>query len=120
MLKAFSDIIESEDLGEDAAREKTETLVSYAMVQAELGEPTTLNELSEVLDDDQPRTFAEFIQAKDYGLSASLPPDKKPLNKFRHFTGRADGLSINFEQHLLGSKVEYDEAGGTLTLRGLP
>jgi nucleoid-associated protein len=120
LLKAFSDFVESEDLGEESAREKTDTLVSYAMAQAKLGEPITLDELSEVLDDDQPKAFAEFIRDKDYGLSASIPPDKKTLNKFRRFTGRADGLSISFEQHLLGSKVEFDEAGGTLTLRGLP
>lgn len=120
LLKAFSDFVDSEDLGEDATRVKTETLVSYAMAQAKLGEPITLDELSEVIDDEQPKAFAEFIRDKDYGLSASLPPDKKTLNKFRRFTGRADGLSISFEQHLLGSKVEFDEAGGTLTLRGLP
>jgi nucleoid-associated protein len=120
LLKAFSDFVESEDLGEESAREKTSALVSYAMAQAKLGEPITLDELSEVLDDDQPKAFADFIRDKDYGLSASLPPDKKTLNKFRRFTGRADGLSISFEQHLLGSKVEFDEVVGTLTLRGLP
>lgn len=120
LLKAFSDFVESEDLGEESAREKTNTLVSYAMAQARLGEPITLDELSEALDDDQPKAFADFILDKDYGLSASLPPDKKTLNKFRRFTGRIDGLSISFEQHLLGSKVEFDEAGGTLTLRSLP
>jgi nucleoid-associated protein len=120
LLKAFSDFVESEDLGDESAREKTNTLVSYAMAQAKLGEPLTLDELSEVLDDDQPKAFADFIRDKDYGLPASLPPDKKTLNKFRRFTGRADGLSISFEQHLLGSKVEFDEADGTLTLRGLP
>jgi nucleoid-associated protein len=120
LLKAFSDFVESEDLGEESAREKTNTLVSYAMAQAKLGEPITLDELSEVLDDEQPKAFADFIRDKDYGLSASLPPDKKTLNKFRRFTGRIDGLSISFEQHLLGSKVEFDEAGGTLTLRSLP
>jgi len=120
LLKAFSDFVESEDLGEESAREKTNTLVSYAMAQAKLGEPLTLDELSEVLDDEQPKAFTDFIRDKDYGLSASLPPDKKTLNKFRRFTGRIDGLSISFEQHLLGSKVEFDEVVGTLTLRGLP
>jgi nucleoid-associated protein len=120
LLKAFSDFVESEDLAEDSAREKTSTLVSYAMAQAKLGEAVTIDELSELLDEDQPKNFADFIQAKDYGLSASLPPDKKTLNKFRRFTGRIDGLSISFEQHLLGSKIEFDEAGGTLTLRSLP
>ena len=120
LLKAFSDFVESEDLCEESAREKTNTLVSYALSQAKLGESITLDELSEVLNDDQPKAFADFIRDKDYGLSASLPPDKKTLNKFRRFTGRIDGLSISFEQHLLGSKVEFDEAGGTLTLRSLP
>jgi nucleoid-associated protein len=120
LLKAFSDFVESEDLAEDSAREKTNTLVSYAMAQAKLGEPITLDGLSELIDEDQPKMFADFIRDKDYGLSATIPADKKTLNKFRRFTGRIDGLSISFEQHLLGSKVEFDEAGGTLTLRSLP
>jgi nucleoid-associated protein len=120
LLKAFSDFVESEDLGEESAREKTNTLVNYSMAQAKLGEPITLEELSGLIDEDQPKTFYDFIKAKDYGLSETLPPDKKTLNKFRRFTGRIDGLSISFEQHLLGSKVEFDEAGGTLTLRCLP
>ena len=120
LLKAFSDFVESEDLGEESAREKTQALVSYAMAQAKLGEPITLEELSELLDEDQPKSFYDFIKAKDYGLSATLPPDKKTLNKFRRFTGRAEGMSISFEAHLLGDKIEFDETGGTLTLRGLP
>lgn len=120
LLKTFSDFMESENLGEDVAREKTNTLVSYAIAQAKLGKPITLDELSEVLDYDQPKAFADFIRNKDYGPSASLPPDKKTLNIFRRLAGRAVGLSISFEQHLLGSKIEFDAAGGTLMLRDLP
>ena len=120
LLKAFSDFVESEDLGEESAREKTNTLVSYSMAQAKLGEPITLGELSELIDEDQPKSFYDFIKAKDYGLSETLPPDKKTLKKFRRFTGRAEGMSISFEAHLLGDKIKSDEAGGTLTLRGLP
>ena len=120
LLKAFSDFVENEDLPEESAREKTQTLVSYSMSQAKLGEPITLDELSGLIDEDRPKNFYDFIKAKDYGLSDTLPPDKKTLNKFRRFTGRADGLSISFESHLLGSKIEFDQAGGTLMLRGLP
>lgn len=120
LLKAFSDFVESEDLPEESAREKTQALVSYSMSQAKLGEPITLDELSGLIDEDRPKNFYDFIKAKDYGLSDTLPPDKKTLNKFRRFTGRADGLSISFESHLLGSKIEFDQAGGTLMLRGLP
>ncbi|WP_262020277.1 nucleoid-associated protein YejK [Pseudomonas sp. Pse35] len=120
LLKAFSDFVESEDLPEESAREKTHTLVSYSMAQAKLGEPITLDELSGLIDEDRPKNFYDFIKAKDYGLSDTLPPDKKTLNKFRRFTGRAEGMSISFEAHLLGDKIKFDEEGGTLTLRGLP
>lgn len=120
LLKAFSDFVESEDLLEESAREKTQALVSYSMAQAKLGEPITLDELSGLIDEDQPKNFYDFIKAKDYGLSETLPPDKKTLNKFRRFTGRAEGMSISFEAHLLGDKIEFNEAGGTLTLRNLP
>jgi nucleoid-associated protein len=120
LLKAFSDFVESEDLAEEQAREKTEVLVDYATSQARIGEPITLSELSGLIDEDRPRAFYEHIRNKDYGLSPEIPADKRTLNQFRRFTGRAEGLSISFEAHLLGSKVEYDEAQDMLIIRQLP
>lgn len=55
LLKAFSDFVESEDLPEDSAREKTKTLVDYASSQAKLGEPMGLEELSELIDEERPK-----------------------------------------------------------------
>ncbi|OPE05749.1 nucleoid-associated protein [Pseudomonas aeruginosa] len=120
LLKAFSDFVESEDMAEEQAREKTETLVDYATSQARIGEPMTLDALSELMDDQQPRAFYDYIRNKDYGLSPEIPADKRTLNQFRRFTGRAEGLSISFEAHLLGSKVEYDEERDMLIIRQLP
>ena len=120
LLKAFSDFVESEDVPEESAREKTHALVNYSMAQAKIGEPITLDELSELIDEDRPKAFYDFIRNKDYGLSSEIPACKRTLNKFRRFTGRAEGMSISFEQHLLGSKIEYDEEAGSLLLRGLP
>jgi nucleoid-associated protein len=120
LLKAFSDFVESEDLTEDSAREKTQTLVDYASSQAKLGEPMGLEELSELIDEERPKAFYDHIRNKDYGLSPEIPMDKRTLNQFRRFTGRAEGLSISFEAHLLGSKIEYDEESGTLIIKGLP
>ncbi len=120
LLKAFSDFVESEDLPEEAAREKTQTLVEYATSQTKAGEPVTLEELSSLIDEDRPKAFYDHIRNKDYGLSPEIPADKRTLNQFRRFTGRAEGLSISFEAHLLGSRIEYDEEAGTLIIKGLP
>ena len=120
LLKAFSDYVEQEDLAEEQAREKTQTLVDYASTQARLGEPITVEELSGLLDEDKPRAFYDHIRNSDYGLAPEIPPDKRTLNQFRRFTGRAEGLSISFEAHLLGSRVEFDEASDTLIIRQVP
>ena len=120
LLKAFSDYVEREDLPEETAREKTQTLVDYATSQTKLGEPMGLQELSSLIDEDRPEAFYDHIRNSDYGLSPEIPADKRTLNQFRRFTGRAEGLSISFEAHLLGSKVEYDEEAGTLVIKGLP
>ena len=120
LLKAFSDFVTAEDMHEDSAREKTQALVSYSIAQAKIGEQITLDELSELIDEERPKAFYDFIRNKDYGLSPEIPTDKRTLNQFRRFTGRTEGLSISFEAHMLGSKVEYDKTVDTLTLRGLP
>lgn len=120
LLKAFSDFVESEDMPETQAKEKTDTLVDYASTQARLGEPMTLDELSSLLDEERPKAFYDHIRNKDYGLAPEIPPDKRTLNQFRRFTGRAEGLSISFEAHLLGSKIEYDEEKDVLIIRQVP
>ena len=120
LLKAFSDYVEKEDLAEEASREKTETLVDYASEQASRGAPVTLEELSGLLDEQQPKAFYDHIRNADYGLSPEIPPDRKTLNQFKRFTGRAGGVSISFDSHLLGSSVEYDEQSDRLIIKQVP
>ncbi|CAM3319720.1 nucleoid-associated protein YejK [Halomonas lysinitropha] len=120
LLKAFSDYVEQEDLPEEASREKTDALIDYASDQARRGEPMTVEALSEVLDEQQPKAFYDHIRNADYGLSAEIPPDRRTLNQFRRFTGRAGGVSISFDSHLLGSGVEYDEDRDRLIIKQVP
>ena len=120
LLKAFSDFVESEDMPEEKTREKTDTLIDYATSQSRIGEPMTLRELSGLIDEERPQAFYDHIRNKDYGLSPEIPADKRTLSQFRRFTGRAEGLSISFDAHLLGSKIEYDEARDQLIIRQLP
>jgi nucleoid-associated protein len=120
LLKAFSEFVESEDLPEEKAREQTNNLISYANTQTRRGEVVSIEGLSEVLDEENPQAFYNHIRNKDYGLSPEIPADKRTLSAFHRFTGRAEGISISFESHLLGSKVEYDEARDMLIIRQLP
>jgi nucleoid-associated protein len=120
LLKAFGDFVEAEDLQEDTARERLNTLVGYANSQSKVGGTISLEELSELIDEERPQAFFDHIRTKDYGLSPEIPPDKRTLKQFQRFTGRIEGLTITFEAHMLGSKIQYDETNGTLLIRNLP
>ncbi len=120
LLRAFSDYIDTTGLDEEPVQEKTKALVQYTKEQQRKGEPVALEGLSEALDEDNPRAFYEHIRNLDYGLSDYVPTDRKTINQFQRFTGRAEGISISFEAHLLGSRVEYDEQRDMLIIRQLP
>lgn len=120
LLKAFSDYLESEDLPEAQSREKTGALIDYANDQVRSGEPITLDQLSELVDEQQPKAFYDYIRNQDYGLSPEIPPDKRTLQQFRRFTGRASGVSISFDSHLLGNSIEYDDEHDRLIIKQVP
>ena len=120
LLKAFADFIKAEDLDAEDATEKSQDLVDYAKAKGKLGEPVTLDKVSELLNEDSPAAFAEFIRSGGYGLSETFAADERTLNQYRRFTGRAEGMSISFEAHLLGKRVEFDPESASLTIKSLP
>ena len=112
--------MKAEDLADEAASERSHNLVAYAQAQGKLGEPVSLDEISELLNEESPKTFADFIRAGEYGISESFAADKRTLNQYRRYTGRAEGMSISFEAHLLGKRVEFDQDSASLTIKNLP
>ena len=120
LLKAFSDYVENESMDEAQSREKTDAVLDYASDQSKRGESITLEEFSSLVDDERPDAFYDYIRNKDYGLSPEIPPDKRTLQQFRRFTGRAGGMSISFDAHLLGDSIEYNEAQDRLIIKKVP
>lgn len=120
LLQAFSDYVGEAELEPDALKQKTKALSGYVSSQARQGEQVALEELSGLIDEEHPRAFFDYIRHKDYGLSPEIPPDRKTVNNFMRFYGKADGLSISFEAHLLGERVEYDEGDDALVIRHPP
>lgn len=70
--QGFQRFVEAEDLPEE-----------HALAQAKISEPITLDELSEVPDEDRPKAFYDHIRNKDYGLSPEIPADKRTLSGLR-------------------------------------
>ena len=120
LLQAFQDYVGEADLPVDAQKDKAKAMTSYVNSQTRQGEQVALEELSGAMDEENPRAFYDYIRNKDYGLAPEIPADKRTINNFFKFYGKADGLSISFEAHLLGERVEYDESEDALVIKHPP
>ena len=85
-------------------------------------EPVRVKDLSEQLRDAVPaeRSFADFTASQEQPLPEEIRADRTTLRKLVKFQGQGGGLSLGFDQELLGSRVEYDPYTDKLTVHGTP
>lgn len=85
-------------------------------------EPVRVKDLSEQLRDAVPaeRSFADFTASQEQPLPEEIRADRTTLRKLVKFQGQGGGLSVGFDQELLGSRVEYDPHTDKLTVHGTP
>ncbi|WP_417665181.1 nucleoid-associated protein YejK [Pseudidiomarina sp.] len=85
-------------------------------------EPVRVKDLSEQLHEAVPaeRSFADFSAAQAQPLPEEIRTDRTTLRKLVKFQGQGGGLSLGFDQELLGSRVEYDPHTDKLTVHGTP
>ncbi|KFZ31905.1 nucleoid-associated protein NdpA [Pseudidiomarina salinarum] len=90
--------------------------------QWQQGEPVRIRDLSEQLQATVPseRSFADFSSAQNIGLAEEFPADRTTMRKLIKFQGQGGGVSVGFDQTLLGARVEYDASTDKLTIHGTP
>lgn len=85
-------------------------------------EPVRVQDLSEQLQQAVPteRSFADFSAAQSEPMPEEFRTDRSTLRKLVKFQGQGGGLSLGFDQALLGQRVDYDPHTDKLTIHGTP
>ncbi len=99
--------------------EARKRIQAYCSEQLRDGEEIALRQVAECLP---PRTEGDFYSfvGEEYGLADSFPPNRTALRALTKYVGSGGGVSISFDEALLGERIHYDAATDTLTLRGTP
>lgn len=114
-----------ESLPNEAAVAMRKQVYDYCDEQWQQGEQVRVKDLSEQLRGSVPseRSFADFSREQtpeEMRLHDEFPADKSTLRKLVKFSGQGGGLSVGFDQGMLGERVKYDPATDTLTVHGTP
>ncbi|WP_411358388.1 nucleoid-associated protein YejK [Pseudidiomarina salilacus] len=123
LVESVHKYAQEEQLPADEARQLRKSVYEICDQQWQQGEPVRVKDLSEQLRESLPRerSFADFNQQQaEHALVDEFPTDRSTLKKLVKFQGQGGGLSVAFEQDLLGSRVEYDPQTDKLTIQGTP
>lgn len=116
LLTAFT----SDQEPKEAASTKQKAY-EFCVEQQQLGEAVPIQELSGYLNEESPEKFASFV-AENGEIEQSQPihPDTRKLKHLVRFSGKGNGLSLNFSSDLMHDTVLYDKDNDTLTITAIP
>jgi len=108
---------------EFAPEEKTATrrqVFDYCEERAKAGQEVVLAELSAVVDPEQENGFLHYCAEQQLAVAEQFPVEVKELKKLVKFNGAGGGLSLSFDEKLLGERISYDLKTDTLVIKGTP
>lgn len=92
----------------------------YCEERAKAGQDVVLTELSAVLDPEQENGFLHYCSEQQLDVAEQFPVEVKELKKLVKFNGAGGGLSLSFDEKLLGERVQYDVKTDTIQIKGTP
>lgn len=119
LLLAVEDYCESREMEPEQRNEIKKQVFKYCTEQASAGEEIEVKELSAELPGSSDLDFYSFV-GDEYQLEERFPADRSTLRGLTKFVGSGGGLTLSFDQKLLGSRIHYDPDTDTLTIKGVP
>jgi nucleoid-associated protein len=110
-------------VAEFAPEEKTAArrqVFDYCEERAKAGQEVVLAELSAVVDPEQENGFLHYCAEQQLAVAEQFPVEVKELKKLVKFNGAGGGLSLSFDEKLLGERISYDLKTDTLVIKGTP
>ncbi|CAM5189234.1 nucleoid-associated protein [Alishewanella longhuensis] len=121
--KVLSSVEEYLGAAEFANDEKTAArrqVFDYCEERAKAGQEVVLAELSAVIDAWTENGFLHYCAEQQLEVAEQFPVEVKELKKLVKFNGAGGGLSLSFDEKLLGERVQYDVKTDTLIIKGTP
>lgn len=80
-----------------------------------------LDQISFLVNEDDPESFTTFASAETYGVSEIVKPDNAVLRSLQYIDYRSPDLTISFSKNKLSNKeIIYNSQNKSLTIKGLP
>lgn len=120
VLASVEEYLSASDYDVQEKHEVRKQVYQYCEDRAKQGQDVHLQELSATVDSSDENAFVRYCAERELSVADQFPVDVKELKTLVKFSGAGAGLSLSFEQKLLGERVQYDAERDILVIKGTP
>ncbi|WP_423186239.1 nucleoid-associated protein YejK [Alishewanella sp. d11] len=120
VLASVEEYLGAADFAQDEKTAARRQVFEYCEERVKAGQEVVLAELSAVIDPEQENGFLHYCAEQQLEVAEQFPVEVKELKKLVKFNGAGGGLSLSFDEKLLGERVQYDIKTDTLVIKGTP
>jgi nucleoid-associated protein len=121
LLSALNQYMQKQGYSKDEIKNKKRVVFDYCQTCIKEKREVLLDQISYLINDDDPEGFASFASTEEYGVSEIIKPDSAILRSLQYIDYKSSDLSISFNTNKLNNReVVYNANSKTLTLKNLP
>jgi nucleoid-associated protein len=118
----FLEIVDqyAQSMSSEESNPTKNAIVNYCVDQDMQGNPINFESLSQVLDEQQPDKFVNFVNEHQESPKEQIYAHRNSLKKYVRFYGREKDLSISFSSDRMDDNIIFDPESGNLTFKQVP
>ncbi|RUO33293.1 nucleoid-associated protein YejK [Aliidiomarina soli] len=120
LVQSVQELVRQDDLSPEVASEIRKDVYDYCGEQWSQGEQIRLSDIDTRLAEKGAGSLKAYSEQQGVSMAEEFPADRSSLRKLMKFQGQGGGMSVAFEQDMLGERVQYDPKTDTLTIVGTP
>lgn len=110
----------AQSLDKEESNSTKNTIVDYCVDQDMQGNPINFDSLSQVLNENEPEKFANFVGENQEIPQKEIYAHRNSLKKYVRFYGREKDLSISFSSDRMEDNITFNPETGSLTFKQVP
>lgn len=122
LMIAAEDFLESKGLDKNTKDRFLEEIKQFCITSDKNNKGVKLSDLSRILNEDDPYEFACFASSEQYQVNEVISIDRSVIKYLTRtkFQSKSNDLLIEFENNLIGNKIELIEKNNSIIIKDLP
>ncbi|MNV52224.1 Nucleoid-associated protein YejK [compost metagenome] len=121
LLSALNQYMIQKNYSKEEVKSRKKSVFDYCQTCVKEKREVLLDQISYLLNDDDPEEFSRFASSEEYGVSEIIKADTNILRSLQYIDYKGSDLTISFNTNKLTTRdVIYNSEAKTLTFKNLP